>query len=279
MGGPAMIEGGGLGVYEPGEVGPIDVQDANGVVDLRVADERRGGARGQALPLLLPRADRAARATGPAAAARADPRAAQARLRRAHRRVETLFDEGSVLELRRGFGAGIVTALAKVDGRPLGVVANEPTHLGGAIDADGADKAARFLALCDAFELPVLFLCDTPGFMVGPAAEQHRDGAPFRAPVPGRLQSFRADRHDRAAQGLRTGRAGDGRRWLQGAAVHGRAGRPRSSAAMGLEGAVRLGMRRELEAIEDDAGARAGLPGDGRGRLRARSRHEHGGLR
>src|SRR6202012_5546002 len=75
-------------------------------------------------------------------------------------------------ELRRGFGPGIVTALARHDGRPLGVVANDPTHLGGAIDADGADKAARFIHPCDAFELPVLFLCDTPGFMVGPAAER-----------------------------------------------------------------------------------------------------------
>src|SRR6202035_940583 len=86
--------------------------------------------------------------------------------------IEGLFDQGSVLELRDGFGAGMVTALARVDGCPLGVLANDPKHLGGAIDADAADKAARFLQLCDAFELPVLFLCDTPGFMVRPAGER-----------------------------------------------------------------------------------------------------------
>src|SRR5207244_8108685 len=92
--------------------------------------------------------------------------------------VDALFDEGSVLELRRGFGLGMVTALARIDGRPLGVIANDPTHLGGAIDAHGADKAARFMQLCDAFGLPLLFLCDTPGFMVGPAGDRAATGRP-----------------------------------------------------------------------------------------------------
>ena len=86
--------------------------------------------------------------------------------------IQLLADEGSVLELRAGFGLGMVTALAKVEGRPIGIVANNPTHLAGAIDADGADKAARFLQLCDAFDVPVVFLCDTPGIMVGPDAEE-----------------------------------------------------------------------------------------------------------
>ena len=114
----------------------------------------------------------------------------------------------------------MLTALARVDGRPLGVVANDPTHLGGAIDADGADKAARFLQLCDAFELPVLFLCDTPGFMVGPAAERTATVRHFARMFLARRQPERADGHDRAAQGLRPRRPGDGRRRLQGAAVH-----------------------------------------------------------
>src|SRR5580693_2101220 len=173
MGGPAMIEGGGLGVYEPAEVGPIDVQDANGVVDLRVADDRAAVAV----------ARRYLSYFGEPAAAQ-DVRVPDQKLLReivperrrqiydVRKVLEVLFDEDSVLELRRGFGAGIVTALTRIDGRALGVVANQPPHLGGAIDADGADKAARFMQLCDAFELPLLFLCDTPGFMVGPAAEQ-----------------------------------------------------------------------------------------------------------
>jgi acetyl-CoA carboxylase carboxyltransferase component len=86
--------------------------------------------------------------------------------------ITTLCDEGSVLELRRAFGLGMVTALARIEGKPLGIVANNPTHLAGAIDSDGSDKAARFLQLCDAFDLPVLFLCDTPGMMVGPEVEK-----------------------------------------------------------------------------------------------------------
>ena len=86
--------------------------------------------------------------------------------------IETLADTDSVLELRRGFGPGMVTALARVEGRPLGIVANNPTHLAGAIDSNGADKAARFMQLCDAFDLPILFLCDTPGIMVGPEVEK-----------------------------------------------------------------------------------------------------------
>src|SRR5439155_11901493 len=86
--------------------------------------------------------------------------------------IDGLADTGSVLELRHGFGAGMVTALVRIEGRPLGLIANNPTHLGGAIDADGADKAARFMQLCDAFDVPLLFLCDTPGIMVGPEAEK-----------------------------------------------------------------------------------------------------------
>jgi acetyl-CoA carboxylase carboxyltransferase component len=167
------------------------------------------------------------------------------------RRVaETLFDAGSVLELRDGFGPGMLTALARVDGRPLGVVANDPTHLGGAIDADGADKAARFLQLCDAFELPVLFLCDTPGFMVGPAAEQTATVRHFarmflggaNVTVPTGTIVLRKG-YGLGAQAM----AGGGFKaplftvaWPTG-----------EFGAMGLEGAVRLGMRRELEAIED----------------------------
>ncbi|HZM39029.1 MAG TPA: carboxyl transferase domain-containing protein, partial [Acidimicrobiales bacterium] len=170
MGGPAMIEGGGLGVFAPEDIGPLDVQVANGVVDVAVEDEaeavdvaRRylsyfGGpvdewecGDQEALRALIPENRR--------------------RVYDVRKVVEGLADTGSVLELRRGFGRGMVTALVRVEGRPLGLVANDPAHLAGAIDADGSDKAARFLQLCDAFDLPVLFLCDTPGIMVGPEAE------------------------------------------------------------------------------------------------------------
>jgi acetyl-CoA carboxylase carboxyltransferase component len=251
MGGPAMIEGGGLGVYEPAEIGPIDVQDANGVVDLRVADDRAAVAA----------AKRYLSYFGEPAAAQdvcvPDQRLLREIVPERRRQIydvrkvlDALFDEDSVLELRRGFGAGIVTALARVDGRALGVVANQPPHLGGAIDSDGADKAARFMALCDAFELPLLFLCDTPGFMVGPAAEK-------TATVRHFARMFLVGANLTVPTGTIVLRKGYGL-GAQAMAAGGfkaplfTVGWPTSEfGGMGLEGAVRLGMKRELEAIDD----------------------------
>jgi acetyl-CoA carboxylase carboxyltransferase component len=253
MGGPAMIEGGGLGTYTPAEVGPIDVQYANGVVDVRVADDAAAVAAAKRYLGYFGRTP----PPGP------HPVADQTRLRDlipVNRKrvyavrdvIETLLDQGSVLELRRGFGAGMVTALARVDGRPLGVVANDPSHLGGAIDAPGADKAARFMQLCDAFDLPLLFLADTPGFMVGPEAEK-----------TGTVRHFSRMFVTGANLAVPTGtvvlRKGYGL-GAQAMAAGGfkaplfTVGWPTSEfGAMGLEGAVRLGMRRELAAIEDPA--------------------------
>jgi acetyl-CoA carboxylase carboxyltransferase component len=249
MGGPAMIEGGGLGVHDPADVGPIDVQYGNGVVDLRVSDDRAAVQaarrylsyfRGAGEPGVVPDQD-LLRGLVPEQRKRIyDVRAV----------VQLLFDEGSVLELRRGFAPGMLTALARVGGRPLGVVANDPTHLGGAIDADGADKASRFMQLCDAFELPVLFLCDTPGFMVGPAAER-------TATVRHFSRMFLTGANLSVPSGTIVLRKGYG---LGAQAMAGGGFKaplftvawPTSEfGAMGLEGAVRLGMRRELEAIDD----------------------------
>jgi acetyl-CoA carboxylase carboxyltransferase component len=249
MGGPAMIEGGGLGVHEPQEVGPIDVQHTNGVVDLRAADDAEAVAlakrylsyfQGNAQPGPVPDQE-LLRELIPEQ---------RKRIYEVRRVVETLFDEGSVLELRDGFGPGMLTALARVDGRALGVVANDPTHLGGAIDADGADKAARFVQLCDAFELPVLFLCDTPGFMVGPDAER-------TATVRHFARMFLGGANLSVPTGTIVLRKGYG---LGAQAMAGGGFKaPQFTVAwptsefggMGLEGAVRLGMRRELDAIED----------------------------
>jgi acetyl-CoA carboxylase carboxyltransferase component len=249
MGGPAMIEGGGLGVHHPSEVGPIDVQHANGVVDLRAADEREAVSlakrylsyfAGPSAPGTLPE-QRGLRELIPEQ---------RKRVYDVRRIVQTLFDEDSVLELRDGFGAGMLTALVRHEGRPLGVLANDPTHLGGAIDADSADKAARFLQLCDSFDLPILFLCDTPGFMVGPAAEK-------TATVRHFARLFLAGANLSVPTGTIVLRKGYG---LGAQAMAGGGFKvpqftvawPTSEfGAMGLEGAVRLGMRRELEAIED----------------------------
>jgi acetyl-CoA carboxylase carboxyltransferase component len=164
--------------------------------------------------------------------------------------LDALCDDGSVLELRRGFGAGAVTALVRVEGRALGVVANDPAHLGGAIDAPAADKAARFLGLCDAFGLPVLFLCDTPGFMVGREAER-------TATVRHFARLFLVGANLSVPTGTIVLRKGYGLGAQAMAAGSFKAplftvGWPTSEfGGMGLEGAVRLGMRRELEAIAD----------------------------
>jgi acetyl-CoA carboxylase carboxyltransferase component len=249
MGGPAMIEGGGLGTYEPQEVGPIDVQWGNGVVDLRVADDAEAVAAARrylsyfhgAGPPAEPRDPHALRDLIPANRKRIyDVRAV----------IEALLND--VLELRAGWAPGMVTALARHQGKPLGVIANVPTHLGGAIDAPGADKAARFMQLCDAFALPILFLCDTPGFMVGPQAERtatvrhfarmFNTGANLATPIGTIVlrKGYGLGAQAMAGGGFKAGLFCVG--W------------PTSEfGGMGLEGAVRLGMRRELEAIEDPA--------------------------
>ena len=77
--------------------------------------------------------------------------------------VETLADEGSVTFLRERFAPEMVTALARIEGRPLGLIANDTRHTAGAITSDAGDKAARFMQLCDAFGLPIVSLVDTPG--------------------------------------------------------------------------------------------------------------------
>ncbi len=251
MGGPAMIEGGGLGVHHPADVGPIDVQHANGVVDLRAEDDAHAVALARRyLSYFSGQIEAPAVAPDQTLLRELIPENRK-RVYEVRRVIDALFDEGSVLELRDGFGTGIVTALARVDGRPLGVVANDPMHLGGAIDADGADKAARVLQLCDAFELPVLFLCDTPGFMVGPAAEQTATvrhfsrmfltGANVTVPI-GTIVLRKG--YGLGAQAM----AGGGFK----APLFTVAWPTSEFGAMGLEGAVRLGMRRELEAIADE---------------------------
>ncbi len=250
MGGPAMIEGGGLGSFEPQEVGPIDVQYAGGVVDLRVREDAEAVRAAKRYLSYF-------RGAGEPPAGDHDPEALRHLIPANRKRVydvraviDALLDD--VLELRRGFGLGMITALARIDGKPLGVIANDPSHLGGAIDAHGADKAARFMQLCDAFELPILFLCDTPGFMVGPAAERTATvrhfarmfltGANLGVPIGTIVlrKGYGLGAQAMAGGGFKAGLFCVG--W------------PTSEfGGMGLEGAVRLGMRRELEAIEDPA--------------------------
>jgi acetyl-CoA carboxylase carboxyltransferase component len=249
MGGPAMIEGGGLGTYRPEEVGPLTVQVPNGVVDL-VADDDAGAVRLAQSYLSYFQGSTDTWTCEDQRLLRASIPEERVRVYDIRRLIAILADTGSVLELRTGFGQGMVTALARVEGRPIGIVANNPGHLGGAIDSEGADKAARFLQLCDAHDIPILFLCDTPGFMVGPVAEQTAQvrhvsrlfviGASLTVPY---FTMVLRKGYGLGAQAM----AGGSFRspiftvaWPSG-----------ELGGMGLEGAVRLGFRRELEAVED----------------------------
>ncbi len=251
MGGPAMIEGGGLGIYAPEEIGPMSVQVPNGVVDVAVADEAEAVAVAKHyLSFFQGRIEEwecrdqlLLRGLIPENRLRVyDVRAV----------IDGLADTGSVLELRRSFGIGMITALIRLEGRPLGVIANNPEHLGGAIDADGADKAARFMQLCDAFDVPLLFLCDTPGIMVGPDAEttalvRHVSrmfviGASITVPF------FTIVLRKGYGLGAQTMAGGSFKAplftvaWPTG-----------EFGGMGLEGAVKLGYRNELAAVDDES--------------------------
>ena len=249
MGGPAMIEGGGLGVFSPEEVGPMDVQVPNGVVDIPVADEAEAVRTAKKYLSYFQGSleewecadQRLLRDIVP-----------ENRLRAYDIRkvIETLADKDSVLEIRRHFGVGMVTAFARIEGRPIGLIANNPHHLGGAIDTDAADKATRFMQLCDGFDIPILMLCDTPGNMVWPEVEKtalvrhvcrmYVTGASVTVPF---FTIVLRKGYGLGAQAM----AGGSFKapffvvsWPTG-----------EFGGMGLEGAVKLGYRKELAALED----------------------------
>ena len=257
MGGPAMIEGGGLGAVAPGDVGPMAVQVRNGVVDVLVPDDVAAVAAARQYlgyfggPAFGDPASRPAEHEDQRVLRHLIP---ENRVRAYDIRpvIEVLFDPGSVLELRPEFGVGIITALARLDGRPVGILANNPRHLGGAIDGDAADKATRFLEVCQAHGIAVISLCDTPGFMVGPEAEKtatvRRFGAMFvagaRLTVPLCMVVLRKG-YGLGAMAMAAGHLKAPLlcvAWPTG-----------EFGGMGLEGAVRLGFRKELDAITDPA--------------------------
>jgi acetyl-CoA carboxylase carboxyltransferase component len=249
MAGPAMIEGGGLGRFSAEQVGPVSVQGPNGVIDVRVKDEAE--------------AVRVARQylgyfQGPLADWQcADQRELRhsipenrLRVYDIRRLIATLADTDSVLELRREFAPGLITAFIRIEGRPLGLLANNPMHLGGAIDAPAGDKAARFMQLCDAFDLPMISLCDTPGFMVGPEAEKQATvrhvSRLFVAAASLTVPFFSVVLRKGYGLGAQAMAAGSFHSPLLTIAW------PSAEfGAMGLEGAVRLGFAKELAAVEE----------------------------
>lgn len=250
MGGPAMIEGGGLGRYAPEEVGPVSMQTPNGVFDLVVRDE---AAAVQAAKQYLSYFQGAV----------SDWQCADQRLLRhmvpenrlraydIRKLIHGLADEGSVMELREAFGKAIITAFIRIEGRPMGLLANNPAHLGGAIDSDASDKAARFVQLCDAFDITMLSLCDTPGFMVGPETEKTASvrhvSRMFVATASITVPLFTIV--------LRKG-YGLGAVGMAGSSFHASfftVSWPSGEfGAMGIEGAVRLGYRKEFDALDTE---------------------------
>jgi acetyl/propionyl-CoA carboxylase alpha subunit len=249
MGGPAMIEGGGLGVYKPDEVGPSHVQAPNGVIDVLVEDETEATDVAKRYLSYFQGPLKDWTAPDQRLLRRAIP---ENRLRVYDIRVviDALADHGSVLELRPQFGIGIVTAFVRIDGEPFGLVANNPKHLGGAIDADAGDKAARFVALCDAFDIPIVSLCDTPGFMVGPEAEKtalvRHVSRMFVTAASITVPYFTIVL--RKGYGLGAQAMAGGGFHAQNFTISWPTG---EFGGMGFEGAVRLGFRKEMEAIED----------------------------
>lgn len=249
MAGPAMIEGGGLGSYAPEDVGPIEVQSANGVVDIRVKDEAEACAVAKQYLSYFQGKVSEWSAPDQRLLRRVIP---ENRLRVYEVRdvIDILADTGSVLELRRGWGPGMITALIRIEGKPYGLIANNPKHLGGAVDADAADKASRFMQLCNAHGLPVISLCDTPGFMVGPAAEKTGlvrhvcrmfvTGASLTVPVYSVVlrKGYGLGAMAMVAGGFKE--AALTVSWPTG-----------EFGGMGLEGAVRLGFSKELDAETD----------------------------
>ena len=249
MAGPAMIEGGGLGKFEPTAIGPIEVQEKNGVVDIVAEDEAHATALAQQLLSYfqgsVPRWD----AVSQEALRDAIPE---------DRRwsypvrdiIETIADAGSFLELQRIYGRSIITGFIRLEGQPIALIANDCQQLGGAVDATASEKAARFLQICDAFSLPLLSLTDTPGFMVGPDSEVQGAvrrmsslflaGAKLRVPT---VAIFLRKAYGLGAMAMTGGSFV--------APVYAAAWPTGEVGGMGLEGAVRLGFKKELEALDD----------------------------
>jgi acetyl-CoA carboxylase carboxyltransferase component len=249
MGGPAMIEGGGLGKVAPEEIGPVSVLGPNGVIDLRVPDEAAAVAAAKRYLAYFQGSLPPGEAADQLSLRHALPENRNA-LYDPRKIIETLSDAGSVMELRAEFGPGVITALVRIEGHPVALATSHPRHLAGALDAPACDKLARFMQLADAFGLPLVTLVDTPGFMVGPASEatamvRHAsrlfvNAAALRVPV------FSVVLRRGYGLGAMALTAGHFHAPVATAAWPGA-----EFGAMGIEGAVRLGFRKELDAAGD----------------------------
>lgn len=249
MAGPAMIEGGGLGVFEPTAIGPATEQEKIGVVDVLAADEDEATVTAQQLLSYFQGVTPDWTCADQALLHQSIPED-----RRwgypVRRIIQTLADTDSFTEVRRIYGRSVITGFIRLEGKPMGLLASDCQQLGGAVDAEAAGKAARFLQLCDAHKIPILSLVDTPGFMVGPDSESAAavrrmsslfvTGASLTVPM---VAIFLRKAYGLGAMALTGGSFATpvlAAAWPTG-----------EFGAMGLEGSVRLGFRKELEAIDD----------------------------
>jgi len=249
MGGPVMIEGGGLGIFKPEEIGPMDVQTQNGVVDIEAADDIEAVAVARKYLSYFQGTTSKWEAADQIRLRDLIPENSK-RAYNVRTVIKAMADTDSFLELRPKFGPGIITGFIRIEGRPFGVMANNCMHMAGAIEAEGADKAARLMQLCNAHGLPILSLCDTPGFMVGPEIEK-------RAQVRHVCRMFVNGSHVTVPYFTVVLRRGYG----LGAMAMAKGGFHESFftaawptgefGAMGLEGAIKAGFKKELAAIAD----------------------------
>ena len=249
MAGPAMIEGGGLGSFAPTQIGPMDVQAKNGVVDLVANDEAHATVLTQQCLGYFQGGSETWQCADQVELR--DMMPADRRYVYDVRSVITqIVDSDSFLELSHAYGCAVITGFARIEGRAVGVIANDCRYLGGAVNAEAAEKTAKFITLCDNFDIPIVSLCDSPGFMVGPASEEE-------AAVRRMAQLFIAGAKlttPLVTIFLRKG-YGLGAMAMAGGSFH----KPIYSASwpsgefggMGLEGAVRLGYKKELEAVTE----------------------------
>ncbi|MEO1043405.1 MAG: carboxyl transferase domain-containing protein [Pseudomonadota bacterium] len=246
LGGPAMIEGGGLGTVEPTEIGPAAMQAGIGLVDILVDDDAEACEAVRQVMTYFEQSTQPWEAGDERALRHAVPEDRK-RVYDMRALISDLADTDGFLELRPQFALGMITGLIRIEGHPMGVMANNPGHLGGAVDAAASKKGAEFLTFCERFKLPVLSLCDTPGFMVGPASEEDggvkeacgfiRAGAELTTPL---IFICTRKGYGIGAQAMAGGtfiKPVANFSWPTG-----------EFGPMGLEGSVRLGFKRELEA-------------------------------
>ncbi|MFT5543215.1 MAG: acetyl-CoA carboxylase carboxyltransferase component [Glaciecola sp.] len=249
MAGPAMIEGGGLGKFTPAQIGPIEVQASNGVVDIVAETEDHAIKLATSCLSFF---------QGNANSWQAPDKSTLDTILPSDRRfvydikkvILGIIDVDSFIEIAGAYGSAIIQGFARIEGKSIGIIANNCKVLGGAIDVDAAKKLNRFMRLCNQFNIPIVSLCDTPGFMVGP--DHEKEGAVRYTSelfVTGASLSVNfialviRKCYGLGAQAMLSGSTSSPTymlSWPQG-----------EFGAMGLEGAIKLGFKKELESQTD----------------------------